>query len=295
MQLLDGKKLSQQIKEELRDEVSKLVSAGNRPPNLVAILVGDDGASQTYVNHKIKSCDFAGYRSTVIRLGSDVTEAELLAKVAACNEDESIDGMIVQLPLPDHIDPDKVINTIRPDKDVDGFHPSNIGKMTLGLPTILPATPGGIIEMLARYKVETSGKHCVVIGRSRIVGTPMSILMGRKGNPGNCTVSLTHGRTSPELLRELCLSADILIVAVGRANFVKADMVKPGATIIDVGITRVEDSTRKRGYRLVGDVDFESVKEHCDFITPVPGGVGPMTVAILLKNTMQAYRERLNA
>ena len=284
MIILDGKKTANDIKEEISIEVVALVSSGGKKPHLAAILVGYDGASETYVNAKVKACDKVGFNSTLVRFNADVSEEELLAEVEKINKNTDIDGLIVQLPLPKHIDDMKVTEAISPEKDVDGFHPANIGRMALNLPTYLPATPAGILELLERYNVETSGKHCVVIGRSHIVGSPMSILMARNSNPGNCTVTLTHSRTKN--LKDITKTADILIVALGKAEFVTADMVKKGVCIIDVGITRVKSDKTKSGWKLLGDVDFEQVKNICDFITPVPGGVGPMTIAMLLKNTL---------
>jgi methylenetetrahydrofolate dehydrogenase (NADP+)/methenyltetrahydrofolate cyclohydrolase len=284
MILLDGKKTANDIKEEISIEVAALVSSGIKKPHLAAILVGADGASETYVNAKVKACDKVGFNSTLVRFNADVSEDELLAEVEKINKNSDIDGLIVQLPLPKHIDEMKVTEAIIPAKDVDGFHPTNIGRMALNLPTYLPATPSGILELLERYKVETIGRHCVVIGRSHIVGSPISILMARNANPGNCTVTLTHSRTKN--LKEITKTADILIVALGKAEFVTADMVKEGVTIIDVGITRIKSDKTKSGWKLLGDVDFEGVKEKCNFITPVPGGVGPMTIAMLLKNTL---------
>lgn len=284
MILLDGKKTANDIKEEIAIEVASLVNAGKKKPHLAAILVGNDGASETYVNAKVKACEKVGFNSTLLRFNSDVLEEELLTAIADINTNDDIDGLIVQLPLPKHINEMKVTEAINPKKDVDGFHPANIGKMALNLPTYLPATPAGILELLDRYNVETSGKHCVVIGRSHIVGFPMSILMARNNNPGNCTVTLTHSRT--QNLKEITKTADILIVALGKAEFVTADMVKDGVCIIDVGITRVKSNKTKSGWKLLGDVDFNQVKDKCSFITPVPGGVGPMTIAMLLKNTL---------
>ena len=289
MILLDGKKTANNIKEEIAVEVASLISAGGKKPHLAAILVGSDGASETYVNAKVKACNKVGFQSTLVRFTNDVTEVELLAEVEKINNNSDIDGLIVQLPLPKHIDEMKVTETILPSKDVDGFHPANIGRMALNLPTFLPATPSGILELLERYEVETSGKHCVVIGRSHIVGSPMSILMARNSNPGNCTVTLTHSRTKN--LKEITKTADILIVALGKAEFVTDDMVKEGVCIIDVGITRVKSDKTKSGWKLLGDVDFEKVKEKSSFITPVPGGVGPMTIAMLLKNTLVSAKK----
>lgn len=286
MQLLDGKKTSEQIKEEIAAEVARIREQGGKVPHLAAVLVGSDGASETYVNNKVKSCERVGFESTLVRFDSDVSQQTLLDKIAELNADESIDGYIVQLPLPDHIDENAVTLAIDPDKDVDGFHPTNIGRMCLGLPTFIPATPNGIIELLLRHNIETEGKHCVVVGRSNIVGTPMSLLMSRNSNPGNATVTLVHSRTKN--MAEICRSADILIVAIGKAEFLGADMIKEGAVIVDVGITRIPDETKKSGFRLAGDVDFKAVSEKCSWITPVPGGVGPMTIASLLQNTLKA-------
>jgi len=284
MILLDGKKTANDIKNEIAIKVASLVADGGKKPHLAAILVGSDGASETYVNAKVKACNKVGFDSTLVRFNADVSEEELLAEVKKINNNSDIDGLIVQLPLPAHIDEMKVTETINPIKDVDGFHPANIGRMALNLPTYLPATPAGILELLERYKIETSGKHCVVIGRSHIVGSPMSILMARNNNPGNCTVTLTHSRT--QNLKEITKTADILIVALGKAEFVTADMVKDGVCIIDVGITRVKSDKTKSGWKLLGDVAFDEVSKKSSFITPVPGGVGPMTIAMLLKNTL---------
>lgn len=286
MEILDGKKTANLIKEELKEKVLQLKGAGAKVPHLAAILVGNDGGSITYVNAKVKACEYIGFDSTLIKYEDTISEEELLKKVEELNNDDQIDGFIVQLPLPKHIDERKVTLAISPKKDVDGFHPENIGRMTLGLPTFLSATPNGIMELLKRHKIETEGKHCVIIGRSSIVGTPMSILLSRNANPGNATVTLTHSRTKN--LKEICLTADILIAAIGRPEFVRADMVKEGAVVIDVGTSRVEDSYRKRGYKLYGDVKFDEVSEKASFITPVPGGVGPMTIASLLLNTFKA-------
>lgn len=284
MTILDGKKTSNDIKEEIAVEVAQLLANGGKKPHLAAILVGSDGASETYVNAKVKACEKVGFESTLVRLADNVTEEVLLVEVEKINQNEGIDGLIVQLPLPKHIDEMKVTEAILPEKDVDGFHPANVGRMALNLPTFLPATPAGILELLERYKVETSGKHCVVIGRSHIVGSPMSILMARNSYPGNATVTLTHSRT--QNLKETCRTADILIVALGKPEFVTVDMVKEGACIIDVGITRVKSDKTKSGWKLKGDVDYDAVADKCSFITPVPGGVGPMTIAMLLKNTL---------
>lgn len=286
MQLLDGKLTSEQIKTEIAAEVARIKAAGGKAPHLAAVLVGDDGASETYVNNKVLDCKQVGFDSTLIRLPATVSEAELLAKIDELNNNPDIDGFIVQVPLPKHIDEIKVTLAIAPEKDVDGFSPASVGRMCLGLPTFISATPNGVMELLKRYNIDTSGKHCVVVGRSNIVGTPMSILMSRNSNPGNATVTLVHSRTPN--MADICRTADILIVAIGKPDFVTGDMVKPGAVVIDVGITRVADSSRANGFRLVGDVHFESVKEKCSFITPVPGGVGPMTRASLMQNTLKA-------
>jgi methylenetetrahydrofolate dehydrogenase (NADP+)/methenyltetrahydrofolate cyclohydrolase len=289
MILLDGKATSAAIKDEIALEVEQLKSKGSKVPHLAAILVGSDGASQTYVSAKVKACERVGFKSTLIELPTDTSEDKLMQTIDKLNNDPEIDGFIVQLPLPKHINEDNVTMRVAPEKDVDGFHPENVGRMALGLPTFLPATPNGVIEMLGRYDIETSGKHCVVIGRSNIVGTPMSILMSRNSNPGNSTVTLTHSRTSN--LKDVCLSADIIIVALGKPKFLTADMVKEGAVVVDVGIHRIEDSNKKSGFRLVGDVDYEAVAPKCSAISPVPGGVGPMTIASLLQNTLKAVNQ----
>ena len=291
MIILEGKKTSNDIKEEIANQVKSIISSGGKRPHLSAILVGNDGASETYVNAKVKACEKVGFESTLVRLPDNVSEEELLSEVDKINNNQDIDGLIVQLPLPGHIDEMKVTETIDPKKDVDGFHPSNIGRMSLNLLTYLPATPAGILELLKRYEVETSGKHCVVIGRSHIVGSPMSILMARNSYPGNCTVTLTHSRT--QNLKELTKTADILIVALGKAEFVTSDMIKEGVCIIDVGITRVKSDKTKSGWKLLGDVNFEDVKEKCSYITPVPGGVGPMTIAMLLQNTLFSSKKEI--
>ena len=291
MILLDGKKISNDIKDEIKSEVSSLLVYGQKQPHLAAILVGDNGASETYVNAKVKACKKVGFKSTLIRFDDGVSEKDLLDEVQKINNNIDIDGLIVQLPLPTHIDEMKVTQAINPIKDVDGFHPLNIGRMALNLPTYLPATPAGILELLARYNIETSGKKCVVIGRSHIVGSPMSILMARSNNPGNCTVTLTHSRTKN--LKEITKTADILIVALGKAEFVTADMVKNGVCIIDVGITRVKSDKTKTGWKLLGDVAYNEVKDKCSFITPVPGGVGPMTIAMLLLNTLKSAKKEI--
>ena len=290
MELLDGKKTSLEIQNELSEKVKSLVLNGSNPPHLAAVLVGDDGPSRTYVNAKVKACDKVGFKSTLYHLSSDASELELLKIIKELNEDDSVDGFIVQLPLPNHIDNNKITLAISPKKDVDGFHPENIGKMTLGLPTFLPATPNGVMELLKRYDIPTEGKKTVVIGRSSIVGTPMSILMSRKSNPGNSTVTLAHSRTKN--LDDICKQADILIVAIGIPEFVTSNMVKPNAVVIDVGIHRIEDTSKKNGFRLIGDVNFSEVSSKCSYITPVPGGVGPMTIASLLMNTYIASNER---
>ncbi len=286
-QILDGLKVSKEIKEEIRIDVDKIIQSRKRPPHLVAILVGKNGASMTYVNNKIKDCKEVGFRSSLVEFPSTVSESELLEKIDELNQSKDVDGFIVQLPLPKQIDQEKIIMAIDPRKDVDGFHPENFGKMALEMDTFLPATPFGILTLLERYGIDTKGKHCVIIGRSRIVGKPMSILMGRKDFPGNSTVTLTHSYTPH--IEEFTRNADIVITALGDPNFLKGDMIKEGAIIVDVGITRVEDQSEK-GYKLVGDVDFESCKEKAHWITPVPGGVGPMTRAMLMKNTILAYK-----
>ncbi|MDG1822570.1 MAG: bifunctional methylenetetrahydrofolate dehydrogenase/methenyltetrahydrofolate cyclohydrolase FolD [Flavobacteriaceae bacterium] len=285
---LDGKATSNQIKAELEKEVSSIKKSGKRPPHLAAVLVGNDGASLTYVGSKVRSCEKIGYDSTLIRLDDTVTQQKLLDTIHKLNNDPGLDGFIVQLPLPKHIDEETVLHAINPDKDVDGFHPTNFGKMALGMETFIPATPFGIMELLRRYKLDISGKHAVVIGRSHIVGRPMSILLSEKGNPGNATVTLTHSRTKN--LSEITQKADIVVSALGVPNFLTADMVKQDAVIIDVGITRVPDETHPKGYVIVGDVAYNEVKEKASYITPVPGGVGPMTIAMLLQNTMLAYK-----
>ena len=287
MIILDGKKTSNDIKAEIAESVKEIVANGSRPPHLAAVIVGNDGASLTYVSSKVRACKRVGFDSTLINLPESTSEDELLEKVNELNNDEQIDGYIVQLPLPKHIDSQKILMAVDADKDVDGFHPTNFGKMALSLPTFISATPFGIMELLKRYDVETSGKHTVVIGRSDIVGRPISILMSQKSNPGNSTVTLAHSKTKN--IEELTKQADIVISALGVPNFVKADMVKEGAVIVDVGITRVTDNSAK-GYKIVGDVDYENVSKKSSYITPVPGGVGPMTIAMLLKNTLLAYK-----
>lgn len=284
MEILDGKKVSNDIKDEIAVEVAQMKERGEKVPHLAAVLVGANGASLTYVNSKVNSCERIGFDSTLVKLPEDISEVDLLSKIDELNNDNNIDGFIVQLPLPKHIDEEKILLAVHPDKDVDGFHPTNFGKMALDMPSFIPATPFGIMELLERYKVETSGKHTVVIGRSHIVGRPMSILMSQKGTPGDSTVTLTHSRTKN--LEKITKQADIVISALGVPNFLKGNMVKDGAVIIDVGITRVPDESAKRGYRIVGDVDYAEVAPKSSFITPVPGGVGPMTIAMLLKNTL---------
>ena len=289
MIILDGKKISNDIKDEIAEEVKKIKAKGEKVPHLAAIIVGNDGASLTYVGSKVRACERVGFESTLVQLSNTISEVELLDTIEELNSDDNIDGFIVQLPLPDQIDEQKVLLAVNPDKDVDGFHPMNFGRMALDMSTFIPATPFGILELFDRYGVETSGKHTVVIGRSHIVGRPMSILMGRKGFPGNSTVTLTHSRTKN--IEDITRQADIIITALGIPEFLKADMVKEGVTVVDVGITRVPDVSKKRGYKITGDVDFESVNKKASYITPVPGGVGPMTIAMLLKNTLLA-RER---
>jgi methylenetetrahydrofolate dehydrogenase (NADP+)/methenyltetrahydrofolate cyclohydrolase len=292
MKLLDGKWLSETIKNEIAEETSALVKLGNRKPKLVAVLVGSDPASQFYVKSKMRACERVGFDSEVIDMDADTSEKVVLDLVDQLNKDIGVDGYIVQLPLPKHIDENKVIKLVDPDKDVDGFHPVNIGKMAVGLEGYIPATPLGILKFFERYHIETEGRHAVVIGRSNIVGTPMSILLSRKTYPGNCTVTQVHSRTKdlPEKIRQ----GDIIIAAIGQPNFVTAEMVKDGAVVIDVGINRVEDPTAKKGYRIVGDVDFEAVSKKASFITPVPGGVGLMTVTALLLNTLSAYKSKID-
>jgi len=290
MVILDGKKISNDIKEEIKVQVQKMKDNGEKVPHLAAVLVGDDGASLTYVGSKVRSCERIGFESTLVKMSNTTSEVELLNKIKELNEDDNIDGFIVQLPLPPQINEQKVLLAVDPNKDVDGFHPMNFGKMALDMSSFIPATPFGILELLERYKVETNGKHTVVIGRSHIVGRPMSILMSRKGWPGNSTVTLTHSRTKN--LAEITRQADIIISALGVPEFVTADMVKDGVVIIDVGITRVPDESRPKGYVIKGDVDFENVSKKASFITPVPGGVGPMTIAMLLKNTLLAREQR---
>lgn len=284
--IIDGKAVAAQIKKEIAEEVARLMAEGHKQPHLAAILVGHDGGSETYVANKVKSCGECGFKSTLIRFEDDVTEAELLDTIRQLNEDEDVDGFIVQLPLPRHIDEQKVIEAIDPRKDVDGFHPVNVGRMSIGLPCFVSATPSGILELLKRYDIHTSGARCVILGRSNIVGKPMAMLMMQKAAPGDSTVTVCHSHTND--IKEICREADIIIAALGSPGFVTADMVKPGATIIDVGTTRVPDSSRKSGFRLCGDVDFAGVEHLCRYISPVPGGVGPMTIVSLMRNTLLA-------
>lgn len=291
MTLIDGKAVSEQIKQEIAAEVAEIVARGGKRPHLAAILVGHDGGSETYVAAKVKACEVCGFKSSLIRYEADVTEDELLAKVKELNEDPDVDGFIVQLPLPKHISEQKVIESIDYRKDVDGFHPINVGRLSIGLPCYISATPNGIMELLRRYEIDTRGKKCVVLGRSNIVGKPMAMLMMQKGNPGDATVTVCHSRTQG--IAEICREADIIIAAMGQPNFVKAEMVKEGAVFIDVGTTRVPDATRKSGFKLTGDVKFDEVAPRCSFITPVPGGVGPMTIVSLMKNTLLAGKKAI--
>jgi len=290
MQILDGKKAAQAIKDQLKLDVAQLAVEGKKIPHLAAILVGNSGASETYVASKVKSCEEVGFKSTLIRFEESVSEMKLLDKIEELNTDPDVDGILVQLPLPKHISDEKVINTILPDKDVDGFHPANVGKMVQGLPAYIAATPYGIMLLLEHFRIDTKGKHAVVVGRSNIVGRPMSILLSSNSAYGNCTVTICHSHTKN--LKEFCLQADILVAALGKAEFVTADMVKDGAVVIDVGITRVGDPTKKSGFRLKGDVQYETVAPKCSWITPVPGGVGPMTIGALLKNTFLACQTK---
>jgi methylenetetrahydrofolate dehydrogenase (NADP+)/methenyltetrahydrofolate cyclohydrolase len=290
MQILDGQLASQAIKNELKLAVAQLKNEGTKAPHLAAVLVGSNGASETYVGAKVKACEEIGFASTLIRLEEDISEFKLLATIEQLNNDPDIDGILVQLPLPKHISDEKVINAVHPSKDVDGFHPVSAGKMMQGLPSFIPATPYGIMLMLAHYKINTKGMHAVVVGRSNIVGRPISILLSANTNPGNCTVTICHSHTAN--LEEICLQGDIIVAALGRPGFITADMVKPGAIIIDVGITRVPDASKKRGYAIRGDVDYENVAPKAAYITPVPGGVGPMTIAALMKNTFNACRQK---
>ena len=292
MQLLDGKKVSEEIKQEIAAEVVKIKEKGEKAPHLAAVLVGSNGASLTYVGSKVKTCEQLGFNSTLVALPEDITEGELLVKINELNNNDDIDGFIVQLPLPKHIDEQKILNAVNPDKDVDGFHPENFGRMALELESFIPATPYGILQLLERNKIETKGKNVVVIGRSNIVGKPMSLLMSRKAYPGNATVTLTHSAT--QNIEQITQKADIIITALGVPEFLKADMVKKGAVVIDVGITRVEDANSPKGYVIKGDVKFDEVAEKAAWITPVPGGVGPMTIAMLMKNTLLARQRKLN-
>ena len=291
MELIDGKKVATEVKAEIRREVEDIIAHGGKRPHLAAILVGHDGGSETYVASKVKACEECGFKSTLIRHEADITEEQLLADIARLNADDDVDGFIVQLPLPRHIDEQRVIEAIDPRKDVDGFHPINVGRMSIGLPCFVSATPSGIMELLRRYNIDTKGKRCVVLGRSNIVGKPMAMLMMQKTKPGNATVTVCHSAT-PDIA-EKTREADIIIAALGQPGFVKADMVKPGAVIIDVGTTRVPDASRKSGFRLSGDVDFENVAPLCSMITPVPGGVGPMTICSLMKNTHLAAKHEI--
>ncbi|MCI5979793.1 MAG: bifunctional methylenetetrahydrofolate dehydrogenase/methenyltetrahydrofolate cyclohydrolase FolD [Muribaculaceae bacterium] len=291
MQLIDGKKVAAQIKQEIAAEVKNMIAAGKKQPHLAAILVGHDGGSETYVSHKVKACAECGFKSTLLRYEADVTEAQLLEDIAGLNADPDVDGFIVQLPLPKHIDEQKVIEAIDYRKDVDGFHPINVGRLSIGLPCFRSATPQGILTLLERYNIETSGKHCVVIGRSNIVGKPVAAMMMQKSYPGNCTVTVCHSATAH--LKEITRTADILIAAIGRPEYVTEDMVKDGVVVIDVGTTRLPSTTTKSGWKLHGDVDFEHVAPHCSYITPVPGGVGPMTICSLMKNTLLAAKHEI--
>lgn len=293
MEILNGKIVSQHIKNELKSFVDNLLIAGKRAPHLAAILVGNNGASETYVASKIKNCEEIGFKSSLIRLEDNIAEQELIDAINELNQNELVDGILVQLPLPPHFDEEKIINLINPNKDVDGFSPVSIGKMVLGMPTFIPATPYGIMLMLEHYNIETSGKHAVIIGRSNIVGRPISILLSQGSKYGNCTVTVCHSRTKN--IKEICLNADIIVAAIGIPEFVKSDMVKDGAVVIDVGITRVKDETKKSGFSIKGDVDFDAVSPKCSFISPVPGGVGLMTIAALLKNTLNAYNQQNKA
>jgi 5,10-methylene-tetrahydrofolate dehydrogenase/Methenyl tetrahydrofolate cyclohydrolase len=291
MELIDGKKISDAVKLEIAQEVDTIKKSGGKIPHLCAILVGHDGASETYVGHKEKACAQVGFKSTVLRYENGISEAELLKQIANINNDSDIDGLIVQLPLPAQINEQKVIEAIDPRKDVDGFHPINVGRMVIGLPSYVSATPDGIMELIRRYNIPTSGKRCVVIGRSNIVGRPMANLLSHKGYPGDCTVTICHSRT--QNLKEICLEADIIIAALGKPEFLTSDMVKEGAAVIDVGITRVKSETTKSGWKLLGDVKFDEVAPKCSYITPVPGGVGPMTIVSLMKNTLLAAKKEI--
>ena len=291
MKLIDGRKVSEEIYQTLKIEVDKIKAAGGKVPHLAAVLVGNNPASQTYVNAKVKACEQVGYGSTLVKLDESISEIELLAAIQKLNDNTAIDGFIVQLPLPKQINENKVTQAILPQKDVDGFHPTNLGRMVLNLPSYLPATPFGIVKLLEAYEIDTAGKHCVVIGRSHIVGSPMSILLARNSNPGNCTVTLCHSRT--QNLSHYTQQADIIIVALGKPYFLKKEMIKEGVVVIDVGISRVESSSTKSGFKLAGDADFDDIAEKCSYITPVPGGVGPMTIASLMFNTLLANRKEI--
>ncbi|HBX50798.1 MAG: bifunctional 5,10-methylene-tetrahydrofolate dehydrogenase/5,10-methylene-tetrahydrofolate cyclohydrolase [Bacteroidetes bacterium RIFOXYA12_FULL_35_11] len=291
MQIIDGNKIAAEIKNEIAEAVTEIKNKGGKTPHLAAMLIGNDGASETYVGHKVKACEQVGFKSTLVRYDASITEKEVLDKVIEINNDPDIDGLIVQLPLPKHISEQKVLETINFKKDVDGFHPVNVGRMVLGLPSFIPATPFGIIELFRRYNIPTEGKNCVILGRSNIVGTPMNLLMSRKAYPGNCTVTICHSKTKN--IEEICRNADIIIVAMGIAEYLKADMVKDGAVVIDVGITRVKSDKTKSGWKLLGDVKFDEVAPKCSYITPVPGGVGPMTIVSLLKNTLSSARNEI--
>lgn len=291
MQIIDGKAVSAQIKLEIAEEVVRLKSEGKKTPHLAAVLVGHDGGSETYVANKVRACEEVGFKSTLIRFEENVSEDELLSCVERLNNDDDVDGFIVQLPLPEHISENKITEAIDYRKDVDGFHPVNVGRMAIGLPCFLSATPSGIVELLRRYKIETRGKHCVVLGRSNIVGKPVSMLMLQKSYPGDCTVTVCHSRTKN--IKEICVQADIIVAALGSPEFLKADMVKEGAVVIDVGTTRVPSTKTKSGFKLTGDVAFDEVAPKCSFITPVPGGVGPMTIVSLLKNTLLAAKKEI--
>ena len=291
MQLIDGKSIAAKIKQEIADEVKEIVAAGGKRPHLAAVLIGHDGGSESYVAHKVQACEQCGFKSSLLRFDENITEDELLAEIHKLNNDDDVDGFIVQLPLPKHIREQKVIEAIDYHKDVDGFHPINVGRLSIGLPGFISATPAGIMELLRRYDIDTRGKHCVVLGRSNIVGKPISSLMMQKGKPGNATVTVCHSATPN--VKEICRTADIIIAAMGVPNFVTADMVKEGATIIDVGTTRVDDPTSPKGWRLNGDVKFDEVAPKCSFITPVPGGVGPMTIVSLMRNTLLAGKKEL--
>lgn len=290
MQILDGKKAAQAIKDELKIEVAVLAVEGKKIPHLAAILIGNNGASETYVAAKVKACDEVGFKSTLIRFEPEISEMKLLETIEELNNNPDVDGILIQLPLPKNISDENIINAISTDKDVDGFHPENVGKMLQGIPTFIPATPHGIMLLLEHFKIETKGKHAVVVGRSNIVGRPMSVLLSSNTNPGNCTVTICHSQTKN--IKEFCLQADIIVAALGKPGFITVDMVKEGAVIIDVGITRLEDTTRKSGFKLKGDVDFDNVAPICSWITPVPGGVGPMTIAALLKNTYRSCMQK---